>query len=86
LIISYHLLQKPDATFQDLGGDCFLTNNSEQEPRRAIKTLRTLAFEVSLTPATACNTSADLTIFFPEATVALLPHGSAPHRALERGR
>jgi hypothetical protein len=50
LIIIFHLLKKPDSSFQDLGGDYFLTKNKEQEKRRALQILDTLGFQVSLTP------------------------------------
>lgn len=50
LIIIFNLLKKPDATFEDLGGDYFLTKNKEQEQRRALKILDSLGFQVSLTP------------------------------------
>ncbi|MDA0991759.1 MAG: IS110 family transposase, partial [Verrucomicrobia bacterium] len=53
LTIVYHLLKEPDATYQELGGDYFLKQNKEQERRRALKTLRTLGYEVVLTPVTA---------------------------------
>lgn len=53
LIIVYHLLKDPQARFQELGGDYFLTKNRGQEERRAVRTLNTLGFEVTLTPIAA---------------------------------
>ncbi len=53
LTIVYHLLKDPTASFQDLGGDYFLKHNKEQEQRRALKTLRSLGYDVVLTPVTA---------------------------------
>lgn len=53
LIIVYHLLKDPNATFQDLGGDFLLKRNKEQEQRRAVKTLRAIGFDVTLTPIAA---------------------------------
>jgi transposase len=53
LIIVYHLLKDPNATFQDLGGDFLLKRNKEQEQRRAVKTLRAIGFVVTLTPIAA---------------------------------
>jgi hypothetical protein len=50
LIIIFNLLKKPDTSFQDLGGDYFLTKNKEQEKRRALQVLDTLGFQVSCTP------------------------------------
>ena len=51
LIIVYHLLKNPEATFQELGGDYFLKQNKEYQQRRALKTLEQLGFQVSLNPA-----------------------------------
>lgn len=53
LTIVYHLIQKPEERFTELGGDFFLTKNKEQEQRRAVKMLETLGFHVALTPAPA---------------------------------
>jgi transposase len=53
LTIVYHLLDDPTRTFDDLGGDFLLKRNKEQEQRRAVKTLRTLGFDVALTPVAA---------------------------------
>jgi transposase len=53
LIVVYHLLAKPEAVFQELGGDYFLKRNAEQEERRAVRKLTTLGFTVTLTPAQA---------------------------------
>lgn len=53
LTIVYHLLKDPTLSFQELGGDFLLKRNKEQEQRRALKTLRTLGYEVVLTPVTA---------------------------------
>lgn len=51
VVIIFHLLKQPDTSFQDLGGDYFLTKNKEQEQRRALKMLHSLGFEVTLSPA-----------------------------------
>jgi transposase len=53
LIVVYHLLAKPEAVFQDLGGDYFLKRNAEQEERRAVRKLTSLGFAVTLTPIPA---------------------------------
>ena len=53
LTIVYHLLKDPTLSFRDLGGDYLLKRNKEQEQRRALKTLRTLGYDVVLTPVTA---------------------------------
>lgn len=53
LVIVYHLLKDPTASYQDLGGDYFLKQNKEQEQRRALKTLRSLGYKVVLTPVAA---------------------------------
>lgn len=53
LIVIYHLLKDPDATFTDLGGDYFLNRNKEHEQRRAVRLLESIGFAVSLTPAQA---------------------------------
>ncbi len=53
LTIVYHLLQDPTDSFRDLGGDYLLKRNKEQEQRRALKTLRTLGYDVVLTPVAA---------------------------------
>ena len=50
LTIVYHLLNDPTAEFEDLGGDFLLKRNKEQEQYRAVKTLRTIGFDVTLTP------------------------------------
>jgi hypothetical protein len=50
LTIVYHLLEDPNAEFEDLGGDFLLKRNKEQEQRRAVKTLQTLGFDVALSP------------------------------------
>lgn len=50
LTIVYHLIQDPNATFQELGGDYFIKRNKGDQQRRAIKTLTTLGFAVELTP------------------------------------
>jgi transposase len=47
----YHLLDNPEAVYQDLGGDYFLNRNEEAVRRRAIKHLETLGYQVSLTEA-----------------------------------
>lgn len=53
LIVVYHLLAKPEAVFQELGGDYFLKRNAEQEERRAVRKLTALGFTVTLTPVAA---------------------------------
>ena len=53
LTIVYHLLKDPTTSFQDLGGDYFLKHNKEQEQRRALKTLRSIGYDIVLTPVTA---------------------------------
>ena len=53
LIVVHHLLAKPEAVFQELGGDYFLKRNAEQEERRAVRKLTALGFTVTLTPAQA---------------------------------
>ena len=53
LIIIYHLLDDPTRTFEDLGGDFLLKRNQEHEQHRAVKTLRTLGFDVVLNPVAA---------------------------------
>lgn len=53
VIIVYHLLEDPDAEFVEKGGDFLLKRNKEQEQHRAVKTLRTLGFDVVLNPVPA---------------------------------
>lgn len=53
IVIVYHLLADPDATFQELGGDFFRKRNQEQEQRRHVRALESLGFGVTLTPADA---------------------------------
>jgi transposase len=53
LVIVYHLLADPEATFQELGGDYFRKRNKEQAQRRAVRTLEALGFAVALAPAAA---------------------------------
>lgn len=53
IVIVYHLLADPDATFQELGGDYFQKRNQEQEQRRHVRALESLGFGVTLTPAAA---------------------------------
>lgn len=50
LIIAYHLIADPQATFRDLGGDYFIKRNQGDQKRRAVKTLNTIGYEVHLTP------------------------------------
>lgn len=50
LTIVYHLLHNPDKPFNELGGDFFLQRNKEQAKRRALKTLKSLGYEVELSP------------------------------------
>ena len=49
----YHLIQKPEERFSELGGDFFLKKNKEQEERRAVRMLESLGFQVALTPLPA---------------------------------
>lgn len=51
LIIVYHLLRDPQATFQELGGAYFIQRNHAQQQQRAVRILETLGFQVSLTPS-----------------------------------
>lgn len=53
LIIVYHLLSDPDATFQELGGDYFRKRDAEQVQRRAVRTLESLGLQVTLEPVAA---------------------------------
>ena len=53
LTIVYHLIQKPEERFSELGGDFFLKKNKEQEERRAVRMLESLGFQVALTPLPA---------------------------------
>ena len=53
IVIVYHLLADPHATFQELGGDYFHQRNQEQEQRRHVRALESLGFGVTLTPAAA---------------------------------
>lgn len=53
LVIVYHLLADPEAEFRELGGDYFLKKNKGQQERRAVKTLRSLGYQVQLTPIAA---------------------------------
>jgi transposase len=53
LVIVYHLLADPDATFQELGGDYFHKRNQEQEERRHVRSLESLGYTVTLSPAAA---------------------------------
>lgn len=53
LTIVYHLINDPERTFTEFGGDFFLKKNKEREERRAVKVLETLGFNVSLTPVAA---------------------------------
>lgn len=53
LTIVYHLIQDPNATFQELGGDYFIKRNKGDQQRRALKTLTALGFAVELTPVAA---------------------------------
>lgn len=50
LIIVYHLMKDPNATFKELGGDYFIKRSKGDQKRRALKTLTTLGFVVDLTP------------------------------------
>jgi transposase len=53
LVIVYHLLADPAATFRELGGDYFRKRNKEHEQRRAVRTLEALGFSVALAPTAA---------------------------------
>jgi transposase len=53
LTIVYHLIQKPEARFTELGGDFFLLKNKEQEQDRAVRKLEALGFHVALSSAPA---------------------------------
>jgi transposase len=53
ITIVYHLLNQPQATFQELGGDFFIKRNKVQQQSWAVRTLETLGFQVSLAPMTA---------------------------------
>jgi len=50
LIIVYHLMKDPTATFEELGGDYFVKRSKGDQKRRALKTLTTLGYAVELTP------------------------------------
>ncbi len=50
LTIVYHLIDNPEATFQEMGGDYFVKRNKGDHRRRAVKTLTTLGYAVHLTP------------------------------------
>ena len=51
LTIAYHLIQKPEARFAELGGDFFLNKNKEYAQIQAVRTLETLGFHVALSSA-----------------------------------
>lgn len=53
LTIVYHLMQDPQATFKELGGDYFIKRNKGDQKRRAVKTLTTLGYAVELKPLAA---------------------------------
>lgn len=53
LVIVYHLLSDPDATFKELGGDYFRKQDADKIQRRAVRTLESLGLEVTLNPITA---------------------------------
>ena len=53
IIIAYHLLRDPQATFHELGGEYFVKRNKTQQQRRAVHILETLGFQVSLAPVCA---------------------------------
>jgi transposase len=52
LVIAYHLLKHPDATYQDLGGRYFDQRDQETLRRRLVHRLEGLGFQVSLSPVT----------------------------------
>jgi len=53
LVIVYHLLANPEASYRELGGDYFLQKNKGQQERRAVNILQTLGYQVQLTPVAA---------------------------------
>lgn len=50
LTIVYHLIDKPDAVFEELGGDFFLKRRKEHAQAGALKTLESLGYKVFLAP------------------------------------
>ena len=50
LTIVYHLMEDPNATFEDLGGDYFVKRSKGDQEKRAIRTLETLGYQVDLVP------------------------------------
>lgn len=52
LVIAYHLMADPDATYKDLGPDWFTRRtNPDARKQRALKQLADLGYQVELTPA-----------------------------------
>jgi len=58
LVVVYHLLANPEASYTELGADYFVQRNKEQEQRRAVRKLEKLGFAVVLTPASPAVTPA----------------------------
>jgi len=50
LVIAWHLLTN-GCTYQDLGGDYFVTRDAEQARQRAVSQLQGLGYNVTLEPA-----------------------------------
>lgn len=53
LTIVYHVLANPDITYVELGSDHFERLNQGAIERRAVKQLRNLGYDVTLTPLPA---------------------------------
>jgi transposase len=51
LIMAYYVAQR-QRPYQELGGDYFARINADAMQRRLVKKLRTLGYEVTLTPIT----------------------------------
>jgi transposase len=52
LVIAYHLMADPEATYTDLGPDWFARrNNPDARKARLVKQLAELGYEVELRPA-----------------------------------
>ena len=50
LVIAYHLLKDPQATYQDLGGNYFDERDRTGVERRLVRRLEQLGYGVSLHP------------------------------------
>jgi hypothetical protein len=48
LVIAYHLLKDPSATYQDLGGNYFDERNRTGVEKRLVRRLEQLGYHVSL--------------------------------------